>query len=461
MIKQSRQLDLGYLCGYLCGWRSALTILLLMPLVLASCVVPAKNQVVQSERERIPIEIHGESSGAINIDDLTELVAGNSAFAAELYEALRETEDGNLFYSPYSISLALAMTYAGAQGETAVQMADTLHYTLPQAQLHAAFNRLDTTLASYADVAAREEQAEGTKDEPKPTPFQLNIANAIWAQQDFTFLPEYLDRLAENYGAGLRLVDFIEETEAARQIINRWVSEETAERIQNLIAPGVLTPADRMVLTNAIYFKAGWLFQFEPEQTQDAPFTLLDGTTITTPMMMQTENHAYSEGNGYQAISLRYQGADLSMLILLPTLERFAAIEATLTPDFLAMLERELTPTRVQLSMPKFTFEAQFRLGQTLADMGMAVAFSDGADFSGITGARDLAISDVIHKAFVEVDETGTEAAAATAVVMRLTSAMPEEAVTTMTIDHPFFFLIRDEATGAILFMGRVLDPSS
>lgn len=430
-------------------WIWALNVVVPFTLLLTSCMMPVRDNVIQSNQPR--------ATADVNAEDLSALVAGNSAFAFELYQALRQGQGDNLFYSPYSISLALAMTYAGARGETAEQMASTLHYTLPQAQLHPAFNALDTTLASYAEGDAAEAAAQG--EDAAQERFQINIANALWGQKDFSFLPEFLDLLAENYGAGLRLLDFIQETEAARQTINTWVSDQTQGRIQDLIAQGALTPADRLVLTNAIYFKAGWLFQFEEAQTQDAPFTLLDGSTVTVPMMSQMESYIYAAGDGYQAIALPYQGVDVSMLIILPDTDRFDEIETGLTPEFLAAVNDGLSLAQVRLSLPKFTFDSQFRLGQTLASLGMAGAFSDAADFSGMTGERNLFISDVIHKAFVAVDETGTEAAAATAVVMRATSALIDEPIE-MMIDRPFLFLIRDDNTDAILFMGRLLNPA-
>lgn len=379
--------------------------------------------------------------------ELAELANGNSAFAFDLYQQLRnENEEGNLFYSPYSISLALAMTYAGAEGETAQQMANTLHYTLPQAQLHPAFNALDTTLSSYS---------EGDEENR----FRLNVANRIWGQAGYEFLPTYLDTLAESYGAGLQTLDFAHETEAARETINQWVSQQTEEKIQELIPSGMLDPTLRLVLTNAIYFNGKWVHPFEKEVTVDEQFTLLDGSTVTVPMMSQTTYFDYAQGDGYQAVALPYLGADnVAMILLLPEAGRFAEMEAAFSTDFLSSITNNPTPTSVQLFVPKFTFESEFNLSQTLTDMGMPVAFSDQADFSGMTGNRDLLISNVLHKAFIAVDEAGTEAAAATSVGMALSAAFDEPTI--MRLDRPFLFLIRDNSTGTILFMGRVLNPS-
>jgi serpin B len=378
------------------------------------------------------------------------LVEGNTAFALDLYQflAAQQGED-NLFYSPYSISLALAMTYAGARGETGAQMADALHFTLSQDALHPAFNALDQELAQ------RGEGAEGKDDEG----FRLNIANAIWGQRDYEFLELFLDVLATNYGAGLRVLDFSGAPEESRLTINDWVSEETEGRIENLIPQGTIDPLTRLVLTNAIYFNAAWAHPFQEEATQDGPFTLLDGSEVTVPMMHQTESFGYARGEGYRAVELPYDGRELSMVILLPDREGFASFEESLDGERLQAIVEALTVRQVDLTMPQFEFDARFSLNKALQALGMPAAFSGGADFSGMTGSKDLFISDVLHKAFVSVDEEGTEAAAATAVVMKL-SAVAEEPVT-VAVDHPFVFLIRDIQTGAILFVGRVVDPGA
>ena len=410
-------------------------------LSLAACAQPVAGEVVQSEKER-------ETSPDVSETDLATLVEGNSAFAFDLYQALRE-EDGNLFYSPHSISLALAMTYAGARGETEQQMADTLNFILSQDYLHPAFNSLDLELGS------RGEGAEGKDDEG----FRLNIVNAIWGQKDYEFLPDFLDLLAENYGAGLRVLDFISAPEESRITINDWVSDQTEGRIENLIPPGLINAMTRLVLTNAIYFNAAWQYPFPEDVTEDSPFYLLDGGEVTVPMMRQAESFGYAEGDGYQAVELLYDGGELSMVILLPQAGHFETFEGSLDAQQVSEIIGSLDKRQVTLAMPKFEFESEFSLGETLAAMGMPVAFSAGdADFSGMTGNRDLFIADVVHKAFVSVDEAGTEAAAATAVVMELT-AVPGEPVE-VTIDRPFIFLIRDIETGAILFVGRVVNPS-
>jgi serpin B len=417
----------------------SLLITLSLVLPLTGCTGTASAGLIESDKERI-------KSPDVSPADVATLVDGNTAFSFDLFQELK-SEDGNMFYSPYSISLALAMTYAGARGETEQQMADTLHYDLSQHNLHPAFNYLDMELAK------RGEGARGKDDEG----FRLNIVNAIWGQKDFTFLPEFLDTLAENYGAGLRLLDFINETEKSRITINDLVSDETEGRIQDLIPQGQLDSATRLVLTNAIYFNAAWQYRFEKSMTSDSAFHLLNGQDINVPMMRQTESFGYTTGDGYQAVELQYDGGELSMVILLPDPGEYDSFEDQLNVENTNEIINRLQYTQVALAMPKFEFESEFKMKDTLSRMGMPVAFSPSADFSGMTGGKELYIDQVIHKAFVSVDEAGTEAAAATAVDMKLTS-MPAEPVN-VTIDHPFIFLIRDIETGTILFVGRVMNP--
>jgi len=417
----------------------SLLITLSLVLPLTGCTGTAVAGLIESDKERI-------KSPDVSPADVATLVDGNTAFSFDLFQELK-SEDGNMFCSPYSISLALAMTYAGARGETEQQMADTLHYDLSQHNLHPAFNYLDMELAK------RGKGARGKDDEG----FRLNIVNAIWGQKDFTFLPEFLDTLAENYGAGLRLLDFINETEKSRITINDLVSDETEGRIQDLIPQGQLDAATRLVLTNAIYFNAAWQYRFEKSMTSDSVFHLLNGQDINVPMMRQTESFGYTTGDGYQAVELQYDGGELSMVILLPDPGEYDSFEDQLNVENTNEIINRLQYTQVALAMPKFEFESEFKMKDTLSRMGMPVAFSPSADFSGMTGGKELYIDQVIHKAFVSVDEAGTEAAAATAVDMKLTS-MPAEPVN-VTIDHPFIFLIRDIETGTILFVGRVMNP--
>jgi serpin B len=419
-----------------------LAVVLVLPVIASvQMAQPVAGEVIESDRERI-------TSPDVSTSEQASLVEGNSAFAFDLYQALKE-EDGNLFYSPYSISLALAMTYAGARGETAQQMADTLQFLLEQDRLHPVFNWLDAELAKRGEGAAGKD-GEG---------FRLNIVNAIWGQKDYEFLTDFLDVLAENYGAGLRILDFITETEKSRLTINDWVSDQTEGRIEDLIPQGAIGELTRLVLTNAIYFNAAWEYPFDEDITVDGPFYLLDGGQVIVPMMKQTESFGYTEGEGYQAVELLYDGCELSMVILLPEAGNFEAFEEGLQGQQVSDIISGLQPTEVALTMPRFEFDSEFSLNDTLAEMGMPIAFSGAADFSGMTGNRELFISDVIHKAFVAVDEAGTEAAAATAVIMELT-AVPEPPVE-VTIDRPCIFLIRDIETGAILFVGRIMNPGA
>lgn len=420
------------------GLMVVLVLVLLLPAM--ACNQQVAGELLMSDKPR-------ETSPDVGEADLALLIDGNTAFAFDLYRALRE-KDGNLFYSPHSISVALAMTYAGARGETAEQMADTLKFLLEQDRLHPAFNWLDVELAS------RGEGAEGKDGEG----FRLNIVNAIWGQKDYSFLTEFLDVLAENYGAGLRILDFMTEPEKSRVTINEWVSDQTEDRIKDLIPQGAIDALTRLVLTNAIYFNAAWAYPFDKDVTANGLFYLLDGGQVTVPMMRQTEAFGYTEGEGYQAVELLYDGDELSMVVLLPASGDLQAFEEGLQAQKVSEIISGLQPSQVALTMPKFEFDSEFSLKDTLTEMGMPIAFSGAADFSGMTGARDLLISEVLHKAFVSVDEAGTEAAAATAVIMRET-AMPDQPIE-VTIDRPFIFLIRDIETGAILFVGRVMNPS-
>lgn len=425
------------------------------PPASSDTAVPTPARVAAAGGDLLRSQQPRQTTPDVAAPDLAELVAGNSAFAFDLYQALRET-DGNLFYSPHSISLALAMTYAGARDDTARQMADTLHFTLPDERLHPAFNALDLSLTTRGAAAAGEAETD------EPTEFQLHIANAIWGQQGYTFLPAFLDTLAQYYGAGLRLLDFQGAPDDARVTINDWVSEQTEGKITDLIPPGAIDTLTRLVLTNAIYFNAAWVLPFEEEATQDDTFTLLDGSEVTVPMMAQTEQFLYAEGAGYQAVELPYNN-NVAMTIVLPEAGQFAPFEESLDAEQAQAILDALAPADVVLKMPRFDIEAaRFSLKEVLTALGMPDAFvPQVADFSGMDGTRELFISDVVHQAAITVDEQGTEAAAATAVIVGVTSAEPEPPeFVEMTIDRPFIFLIRDTETGAILFVGRVLNPA-
>jgi serpin B len=408
-------------------------------LLFSACGPSPSASIAQSDLQRV-------TAPEAPSGDLQALVDNNNTFAFDLYRSL-QAQDGNLFYSPYSISLALAMTYAGARGATESQMAETLHF-LPQDQLHPSFNALDLQLAERGKAASDDE-----------TPLQLNIANAVWAEQTYPFLKSFLDTIALNYGAGIRLADFINQYEAVRREINSWVSDQTQNKINDLIPEGVLNPDTRMALVNAIYFKADWLNPFDADATRDAPFHLLDGSEVTVPMMGHGTFIPYAKGDGWQAIELAYQGETAAMDIIVPDEGRFDEIKSGLDYEAASAILGSLQPTSVSLAMPKFKFENSFGLADQLKALGMTDAFDpDQADFTGMSDRNDLYISAVVHKAFVAVDEKGTEAAAATAVIIGVTSAPLFDV--TLTIDRPFIFLIRDIPTGQILFIGRVLNPA-
>ena len=419
-------------------WLYLMSIGLVLVTGLTACSQPASPGIMRSDKPRIDAEV-GQT-------DLSALVDGNNAFAFDLYGALKVTQ-GNIFYSPYSISQALAMTYAGVRDTTEKEMAGTLHFTLPQDRLHPAFNSLDQQLK------ARGQGAKGKDGKG----FRLNIVNAIWGQTGYSFMADYLDLLAQNYEAGLRTLDFRTAPELSRLVINKWVEDQTEQRIKDLIPAGAIDPLTRLVLTNAIYFNAAWANAFEKNLTQPAPFHLMDGSTVDVPMMRQTERLGYATGDGYQAVSLPYDGGELEMVVLLPDEGKFAEFEKSLDADRAGSIIEGIVPSQVALRLPRFKFESEFDLGKILADMGMPTAFSSQADFSGMTGNRELSISRVIHKSFVGVDEDGTEAAAATAVIMRAT-AMPVKPLE-VTVDRPFIFLIRDIQTGSVIFVGRVVNP--
>jgi serpin B len=381
----------------------------------------------------------------VPVADERELAQGNNAFAIDLYHAL--PAQNNLFFSPFSISQALAMTYTGARGHTEQQMAKTLHFTLPQDRLHPAFNALDLALRPSGATPA-----EGQ--------FQLNIANSLWGQTGYAFQPAFLDLLAENYGAGLRLTDYKTAPEPARQAINQWVSDQTKDKIKDLIPAGAITPDTRLVLANAIYFYAKWLYPFDGSLTRPGNFNLLDGTTVSVPMMSlgHIAGLRYATGSGFQAVELPYAGEKMALTLIVPDAGRLAEVRAALTASQLEAVWSSLETKQVQLTLPKFKYESSFSLGQTLSDLGMPDALTPNvADFSGMDGTRDLVISDILHKAVVAVDEDGTEAAAATAVIVGVTS-LPVIDVQ-LTVDRPFIFVIRDTQTGTVLFMGQVVNP--
>lgn len=399
------------------------------------------------------------ASAVAGDDPMQALVAGNTAFALDLYHQLRAGDSGNLIFSPYSVSLALAMTFAGARGETASQMADVLGFSLPDDDLHAAFAALTADLTERANTERSEAQGGGESG--------LRIANSLWGEQTFPFSTAFTAQLDDAYGAGLEQTDFVNAPEQARDDINAWVAEHTEDRIQDIVPEGAITAATRLVLANAIWFYGSWLDSFDPENTADEPFNLSDGTTVDVPFMYQRENFAYAETDGMQLVELPYTAGGYAMTVILPDEGQFDSVEEALDADTLQSAINALSWTDVRLWLPKFEFELSTSLAQTLQALGMSDALDpDLADFSGMVEERadtteTIAIGEVLHKAFIAIDEEGTEAAAAT-VVMMPTSAAPqdEEEPVELRVDRPFLFAIRDTTTGTVLFLGRVTDPS-
>jgi serpin B len=393
-------------------------------------------------------------------DPDTKLIAeGNNRFALQLYQKLHD-EKGNLFLSPYSISTALAMTYAGAHGATEEQMARTLCLPVSKEiveKLKAGQAPMSPEqLAQVFGRTIQDLNKRGGGDK-----YELRIANALWGQTDYEFLPAFVGLVEKQYGGALRNVDFVAAAEQARQTINAWVARQTNDKIRDLIAPGTLDAMTRLVLTNAIYFKGNWASQFEKDRTQDQPFTLLDETKTQVPMMNQETRFGYAETDALQALEMPYKGEELSMVILLPKkMDGIKGIEQELTGESFSKWLAPIRRRRVVVSVPKFKMTSKFSLARVLQSMGMTDAFTEKADFSGMTGKRDLFLSAVIHQAYVDVNEEGTEAAAATGVVVGVTSVGPNE-TPVFRADHPFLFLIRDRTTGSLLFLGRVLNPQS
>ncbi|XYI01701.1 serpin family protein [Sorangium sp. So ce1128] len=370
----------------------------------------------------------------------------NAAFAQRLYGKLAATT-GKLFFSPASVSTALAMTYAGARGETATQMAKTLEFTLAPEALHPAFGGLVKELT----------QATG------PRAPELRIANRLWGQAGLTLEPAFQSTTQQHYGAGIELVDFKGKSEQARGSINQWVEQQTNAKIKDLMPPGSVTPLTRLVLTNAIYFKGKWATPFDKQATRNEPFTVKPGAAPAVPMMRKTLQAKLGQAADASVLELAYEAQNperpLAMVVILPAqVDGLPKVEQRLSAGQLKGYVEALRPARVDVALPRFKMTAEFELSKALSELGMPLAFDQAkADFSGITRAEPLFISQVRHKAFVEVNEEGTEAAAATGVVMTTRAAPAPPSV--FRADHPFAFLIRDVATGAVLFMGRVTDP--
>jgi serpin B len=374
-----------------------------------------------------------------------QLVAGNTAFATDLYQR-EKSNPGNLFFSPYSISTALAMTYAGAAGKTADEMGRTLHLGLPQAEVPPAFASL---IGQINEVG-------------KTGSVKLDTANSLWCQQDFPLLESYFKIVHSDFYAEARQVDFVKETEPTRVAINSWVAQKTQDKIKDLLQPGQLSADTRLVLCNAIYFKGQWMNPFQPTATHPAPFFTGNGQQTQVPLMNQTLSVRSRQMDGFTAFSLPYISNSLSLFILLPqSVDGLQALEQKVNSEDLRQWLSSVDSApevKSELSLPKFKMTCRLELAPALSALGMGTAFSRAADFSGISSKHALSISEVVHQAYIDVNEEGTEAAAATGAIMRLTASVQRTPV--LRVDHPFLFLIRDNHTGSVLFLGRVIDPS-
>jgi len=398
------------------------------------------------------VVVLGNGSGRLHADEentpmksseeVRQVAHSGNEFAFHLYGQLRTTHSGNLFFSPTSISTALAMTYAGAEGETEKEMADVLNFSLPETETHAAFAELTDIFNAAED-----------------SPYELRVANRLWGQTGYGFLPEFLAVTRKQYGAELAQVDFINETEQTRREINAWIARQTNDKIKDLIPRGAIDTLTRLVLTNAVYFQGTWEHTFDKRSTRDAPFTTAGGEKVDVPLMYQKEHFSYAKVDDLQVLEMPYKGDDLSMLILLPAeADGLAALEEKLTTKNLKAWTDSMRRKEVRTYVPRFQFTEQFMLNSPLAALGMTRAFNaQKADFSGMNGKRNLYITAAVHKAFVDVNEEGTEAAAATGIVVGATAAPIDPII--FRADHPFVFMIRDGRTGSILFLGRVVNP--
>jgi serine protease inhibitor len=432
---------------YVCGFVIRILTVIVFCSVVSCGSDSGANSQTPSQPSFVQSSLARDVNPQVSDPDLAAVVAGNAAFALKVFPLLDKTPDDNTVFSPYSITQAFALLAPGARGTTLSEIEQTLSFSLPQDRLNPAFNKLDLLLASRATGAVL---ASGLQ-----TP-SLRNANAVWGQQGFPILPAYLDTLAINYGAGIHLADFVNAAENSRQAINAWVEKQTNNRIQNLIPQNGVSSASRVVLTNAIWFKANWASQFWVSNTANRPFTNRDGSSSSIPFMSQTFLSAYARVDGCQAIDIPYAGLNLSMLLIMPDSGNFDTFLSALTPTLVGDITNHLTSRVINFSMPKFSFTGTAEMRQILITLGMTDAFDPArADLSGIDGNRDLFVGDVFHQAFVSVDEAGTEAAAATAITVAVSGIVSSNL--TLTIDHPFIFLIRDRQTGLILFMGKVV----
>ena len=404
-------------------------------ILIALLSVPACKSKHKISETRNPMR---ESATVKDISD------ANNEFALSLYKKLGD-EEKNIVFSPYSITSALAVTYAGAKGKTAGEMANVLWFPEDQASFHSGYK-------AFTDSIQLTGIEKGTV---------LKIANALWVQEDYKLRQDFLDLAESCYKAKGENVNFRlpEELEKTRQKINKWVEEITNNKIRDLIPQGVLQEMTRLVITNAIWFNGNWVKPFDKKSTSSSIFNVNSSISVTTDFMHKKSDAGYYEDEEVQALELPYKGEKKSMVIILPKeTDGWKLVGRIITPDRLRIISRGMEVKEVEMAIPKFTYESQFNLKETLILLGMKEAFTDYADFSGMTEDNDLKIDEVIHKAFIEVNESGTEAAAATAVIMVLKSALDEQSVRFIA-NHPFIYFIIDKPTGGIIFMGRFVSP--
>jgi serpin B len=405
---------------------------------------PIQDDMGPSEQQ--PITPPADDVG-VTPEDRNTIVEANNKFAFDLYSKYK-TEEGNIFISPYSISTALMMTYEGAKGQTAKEMQEVL-YIPENAEL-----RRNAVSQIYNELNKEDK------------PYKLSTANALWSQEKFQFRKDYIDLVEKYYGGSVTNLDFVGNKESSRLVINGWVEEQTNDKIKDLIPSGALTTDTRLVLTNAIYFKGKWVKQFNENETKEQNFQIAQNNNIPVPMMQRADEKSifnYAENNDVQLLELPYSGEDLSMLIILPK-NSLENLENSFTLNQLSKWKESLAEQRVNIYIPRFKFETKYFMEKILPGMGMPTAFSNSSDFSGMEDdpSENLKIDNVVHQAFVEVNEEGTEAAAATAITImaKATSVGSEPRIPTFRADHPFILIIQQKDTGNILFMGRVNNPS-
>ncbi len=425
--------------------RKVLTIIIIvfsLGVFLSGCTAKSIKSLDDNKTSIKPKKSLDDSE--ISIDGLSAVIEANNNFAFDLYSKYK-IEEGNIFFSPYSISTALAMIYEGAKGQTAKEIQSVFH-----------FPKDDSVRRSgYANLY--------NKINKEDKLYKLSTANALWAELNYTFLDEYFNLIDKYYDGQVTNLDFKKDSENSRITINNWVEDKTNNKIKDLIPVGAISNMTRLVLTNSVYFKGEWLKQFNENETQDEDFRTSLKNSVKVKMMKKTGKEAkfgYIENDKLQILEMPYSGEDLSMLVLLPKDGDMKSLENSITSENLSKWKKNISNQRVDIYIPKFKFETKYFMKNTLSEMGMPTAFK-GADFSGMTGNKDLYISQVIHQAFVDVSEEGTEATAATAVVMTEKSMGPDmgSIIPTFRADHPFIFIIQQKKSGNILFMGRVTNP--